>query len=111
GENALAHLVLQERNAARDRRARDRREERRGDAAGEAVLENHRSLLARYLFRADALGGAFAGDAADLLGRGQVGEEAFGAPLIVALHFVVLLGDGLGAERVRRAAFEAFEAV
>src|SRR5690606_27339419 len=110
-ENLLAELVLQKRHAARHSRAGNAAEEGAEDASGQTVLENHRRFLAGDLARAEAPRCALAGAAAKLFGAGQIGEEAFGAPLIVALHILAALGDGLGAERIGGPALAALEAV
>ena len=69
-------------------------------AAGDAPVIDHRQLSAGRRPRVEPRHGALPGATADGLGVGEIGGEAGGGVIVIALHGDALAGDDAGADAV-----------
>ena len=107
----LAHLVLQERRAARHGAAVDGARQMADQAARDAAVVDHRHARALRLARIEAADDELAGIAADLGRRHQVLEMDGARPFVVALHAGALAAQHRAGQRIAAAAIAAGEAV
>ena len=111
GEDALSEPVLQKARAARDRRAGNRPQQMRDQAARDARIEHDRNASSRHLARAEPLDGALAGIAADLGRVAQIGGIDRAGEIVVALHLRAGAADHRDADPVARPGIAAGEPV
>ena len=101
-EQQLVLAAEQEAGLAGDGRAAHRAEQMADQAAADARIEHDRHRPAGELAGIEPLHGALAGEAADRLGRVEIGIMADAVAGMVALHVAALAGDHAGRRRHSR---------